>query len=195
MATGTDVWINVALWILGWFPGVIHAWYPLLWLYLTIGVHMGSGGSSLRMKAPSGCRRITICRSYPFWARLPLFNVIQRRDNVDSVCLFVSPLYHNRSVKYHSFRAPNDGILFHEISMLCHTSCERPRNAPFRCIVLTAPEFFQCAIINWSADGLLKGLLPGTVAWGHRRCSTPASVVACSSYTVDPVALRITREH
>ncbi|KAF8500251.1 hypothetical protein F5888DRAFT_1633021 [Russula emetica] len=24
---GTDVWINVALWFLGWIPGVIHAWW------------------------------------------------------------------------------------------------------------------------------------------------------------------------
>ncbi|KAH9985644.1 UPF0057-domain-containing protein, partial [Russula compacta] len=23
-----DLWINIALWILGWLPGVIHAWYP-----------------------------------------------------------------------------------------------------------------------------------------------------------------------
>jgi len=22
-----DVWINVALWFLGWIPGVIHAWW------------------------------------------------------------------------------------------------------------------------------------------------------------------------
>ncbi|PPQ67752.1 hypothetical protein CVT26_007039 [Gymnopilus dilepis] len=23
----TDFWINICLWILGWIPGVIHAWY------------------------------------------------------------------------------------------------------------------------------------------------------------------------
>ena len=22
-----DFWINIALWILGWIPGVLHAWY------------------------------------------------------------------------------------------------------------------------------------------------------------------------
>ncbi|KAF8590816.1 UPF0057-domain-containing protein [Ramaria rubella] len=24
---GPDILINILLWILGWFPGVIHAWY------------------------------------------------------------------------------------------------------------------------------------------------------------------------
>ncbi|KAI0284645.1 hypothetical protein BGY98DRAFT_947922, partial [Russula aff. rugulosa BPL654] len=33
---GSDVWINIALWILGWIPGVIHAWYlsPSLVVFL-----------------------------------------------------------------------------------------------------------------------------------------------------------------
>ncbi|KAI0246179.1 UPF0057-domain-containing protein [Lactifluus subvellereus] len=25
-ACHADLWINIALWILGWIPGVIHAW-------------------------------------------------------------------------------------------------------------------------------------------------------------------------
>ncbi|KAF8630998.1 hypothetical protein AX15_002689 [Amanita polypyramis BW_CC] len=24
---GSDFWINILLWILGWIPGVIHAWW------------------------------------------------------------------------------------------------------------------------------------------------------------------------
>ncbi|KAH9984154.1 hypothetical protein BJV77DRAFT_953355 [Russula vinacea] len=58
---GTDVWINFALWILGWIPGVIHAWYPplFLWLYSTIDAHMASGGSSPSAKAPSRCNKIS----------------------------------------------------------------------------------------------------------------------------------------
>ncbi|KAF8908614.1 hypothetical protein CPB84DRAFT_1674306 [Gymnopilus junonius] len=24
-----DFWINICLWILGWIPGVIHAWYAV----------------------------------------------------------------------------------------------------------------------------------------------------------------------
>ncbi|KAF8338654.1 hypothetical protein F5887DRAFT_982256 [Amanita rubescens] len=26
---GSDFWINILLWILGWIPGVIHAWWVI----------------------------------------------------------------------------------------------------------------------------------------------------------------------
>ena len=39
---GSDVWINIALWILGWIPGVIHAWYLFLSVVLIRSYDFGS---------------------------------------------------------------------------------------------------------------------------------------------------------
>lgn len=53
-----DFWINILLTILGWIPGILHAWYvPLLFLVSSVLVPTPPtlGGSSLEAKVP--CRR------------------------------------------------------------------------------------------------------------------------------------------
>ena len=53
-----DFWINILLTILGWIPGILHAWYaPLMFLVSSVLVPTPPtpGGSSLEAKVP--CRR------------------------------------------------------------------------------------------------------------------------------------------
>ena len=47
---------------------------------------------------------------------------------------FISRLYRNRSIKYHSFRAPNDGILFHELSTFCEQTIDNQKQTHVTCI-------------------------------------------------------------
>jgi hypothetical protein len=87
---GTDVWINVFLWILGWIPGVIHAWYPLFFGYIPRWILIWLvGGSYPRKKLPPlAALRKEAVQFYPFWARFAFVYVTQRHDNVN---FFVSP--------------------------------------------------------------------------------------------------------
>ncbi|WRT70301.1 uncharacterized protein IL334_007299 [Kwoniella shivajii] len=40
---GSDVLINVLLWILGWIPGVLHAWWIISKYERPAGAYVGSG--------------------------------------------------------------------------------------------------------------------------------------------------------
>jgi uncharacterized membrane protein YqaE (UPF0057 family) len=116
---GSDVWINVALWIFGWIPGVIHAWYvsPSV-VFLDRAAHTTSGGSSPSPGQQAPCEGKVL----PFWVHVPYIVCAKpgRSYCTDIVSTrFASSSYHlynNRGVKYYSFQVQKYSVLFLELS-------------------------------------------------------------------------------
>lgn len=75
---------------------------------------------------------------------------------------FISRLYRNRSIKYHSFRAPNDGILFHELSTFCEQTIDNRKQTHVTCITS------QIAVM-WYLANLLNVFLDKVVECCVRR--------------------------
>ncbi len=126
----------------GFLGSSTHGTSRLLWLYSTIDLltWLQVGHLQARWHHHSVKRSSVIPAKFAVVCARPgryVYSTIQRHGNVNSVCfLFVSLLYNNRGIEYHSFRAPKYRVLFLEIST-CEWIMAHQRQMDATCRMVT----------------------------------------------------------